>query len=170
MLNADKTLEAGSKIWVANVRQNDEIAGIAKLEVAKSTRQLRAYAADGKLVAAFPATVGSDERPAPSGTLTIEAVAEEPTYTVKPSNNLKGVDASEAFEIAPGPNNPVGIVWIDLSKDSYGIHGTPDPAEIGKTASHGCVRLTNWDARTLARSVQSGMTVHFIKEPHSVSD
>ncbi len=169
-LNADRALEAGSKIWVANVRADDDISGIAELEVAKSTKQLRAYDANGKMIAAFPATVGSDARPAPSGTLTIEAIAEDPTYTVKPSNDLTGVDASEAFDIPPGPNNPVGVVWIELAKDSYGIHGTPEPAKIGKTSSHGCVRLTNWDAKFLARSVESGLQVHFVEKPGSLSD
>jgi lipoprotein-anchoring transpeptidase ErfK/SrfK len=169
-LNKDRNNEAGSRILVANVRQDDTIPGIAKLEVVKSINQLRAYDEDGKLLAAFPATVGSQQRPAPSGELTIEAVAEDPTYTVKPSNNLTGVDASEAFDIAPGPNNPVGTIWIELSKDSYGIHGSPEPAEIGKTSSHGCVRLTNWDAETLARSVEANLPVHFVEEPGSSSN
>jgi lipoprotein-anchoring transpeptidase ErfK/SrfK len=64
----------------------------------------------------------------------------------------------------------VGTIWIELSKDSYGIHGTPEPAEIGKTSSHGCVRLTNWDAETLARSVEAGLPVHFVEEPGSASN
>lgn len=162
-LNAGRALKAGATILVSNLRQDEKIDGIAKLEVVKSIKQLRAYGRDGKLLAAFPATVGSEARPAPAGTLTIEAVAEEPTYTVKPSNNITGVDTTEAFEIAPGPNNPVGIVWIELSKESYGIHGTADPAKIGKTSSHGCVRLTNWDAKTLAYSVAQGIPVHFVE-------
>lgn len=169
-LNEGRTLEAGSSILVSNVRQDDDIPDIAKLEVAKSIKQVRAYAEDGKLLAAFPATVGSKERPAPSGELTIEVVADEPTYTVKPSNDISGVDASEAFDIAPGPNNPVGTTWIGLSKNSYGLHGTPEPAQIGKTSSHGCIRLTNWDAKKLARSVKSGLTVDFVEKPSSVSD
>jgi lipoprotein-anchoring transpeptidase ErfK/SrfK len=169
-LNKGRDIKAGSPVLVANIRQDDNISGIAKLEVIKSINQLRAYDEDGKLLAAFPATVGSEQRPAPSGELTIEAVAENPTYTVKPSNDIAGVKASEAFEIAPGPNNPVGTIWIELSKESYGIHGSPDPAEIGKTSSHGCVRLTNWDAETLARSVSADLPVHFVEEPGSASD
>lgn len=169
-LNAGKTLEPGSKIWVPNLAKERAIESVSKIEIAKDIKQLRVFDKNGKLLAAFPVTVGSDERPAPSGTLTIESVAENPPYTVKPSNNLKGVDSAEAFEIAPGPNNPVGVVWIALSKDSYGIHGTPEPAQIGKTTSHGCIRLTNWDAKTLASSVSAGTPVHFVKTPNSVSD
>jgi lipoprotein-anchoring transpeptidase ErfK/SrfK len=71
------------------------------------------------------------------------------------------VETTEKFKIAPGPNNPVGSVWIDLTAKTYGIHGTPDPANIGKTSSHGCVRLTNWDARALAKMVSKGTVVDF---------
>jgi lipoprotein-anchoring transpeptidase ErfK/SrfK len=167
-LNSGRPLEAGTRIVVANVRQEDRISGVAKLEVAKSIKQLRAFSKDGKLLAAFPATVGSESRPAPSGVLKIQAVAENPTYTVKPSNELKGVEATEAFDIAPGPNNPVGVIWIELSKESYGIHGTPEPAQIGKTSSHGCIRLTNWDAKLLAHSVKAGIPVHFVTKPSAI--
>jgi len=71
------------------------------------------------------------------------------------------VKKGKPIRVPPGPNNPIGVVWIDLNKDGYGIHGAPEPAKISKTASHGCVRLTNWDARELARMVQPGTPVRF---------
>jgi len=77
-------------------------------------------------------------------------VAEHPTYRYDPKFHFKGVKTQHLFTISPGHNNPVGMVWIDLSKPSYGIDGTPDPAKIGKTQSDGCIRLTNWDALDLA--------------------
>ena len=86
---------------------------------------------------------------------------ENPTYHYTPKLNFKGVKAKKPFDIAAGPNNPVGNTWIDLG-DGYGIHGTPDPAHIGKTESHGCVRLTNWDAQALAKMVRKGVKVDFI--------
>ncbi len=93
----------------------------------------------------------------------MKGVARNPTYTYNPEYKFEGVEADEPFTIAPGPNNPVGTVWIDLTKEGYGIHGTPEPSKIGKTASHGCVRLTNWDAARLAGLIEPGVPVEFIK-------
>ena len=155
--------KAGTKIMVANVKHEGDKQGRAtRVEVDKGLKQVRAFDGD-KLVAAFPATVGSESRPAPSGTLEVKGVAENPKYTYNPEYKFEGVKTDKAFTIAPGPNNPVGIVWIDLSKEGYGIHGTPDPAKIGKTASHGCVRLTNWDAQMLAKMVKPGVKVEFLE-------
>ena len=89
-------------------------------------------------------------------------VARNPSYTYNPDYKFKGVKSDKKFTIKPGPNNPVGAVWIDLTKESYGIHGTPEPAKVGKTYSHGCVRLTNWDAKDLAGMVEKGTKVAFL--------
>lgn len=159
--------KAGTSIMVANVADashDGQSSSLKRIEVDKAKKQVRAYGEDGKLIAMYPATVGSEERPAPSGTLEVKGVAENPTYTYDPKLNFKGVKADKPFEIAPGPNNPVGKIWIDLSKEGYGIHGTPDPADIGKTASHGCVRLTNWDAEALGHMVKPGIKVEFVGE------
>src|SRR5918997_35141 len=102
------------------------------------------------------------EKPAPSGEHKVRAIAENPEYTYNPEFKFKGVKADKKLTIKPGPNNPVGAVWIDLTLDTYGIHGTPEPRKVGKSYSHGCVRLTNWDARALARMVEKGTTVAFI--------
>ena len=140
----------------------DPLPVIARVEVDKSAAEVRGYDAAGKLVAAFPATVGSTERPAPSGTWAVKAVAPNPNYTYDPSRLTFGDASKGKFTIPPGPNNPVGSTWIDLTVATYGIHGTPDPMKVGKTASHGCVRLTNWDAAALGRAVKKGTPVVFV--------
>jgi lipoprotein-anchoring transpeptidase ErfK/SrfK len=86
------------------------------------------------------------------------------TYGLNPDYHFKGVKSRKPFTIKPGPNNPVGSVWINLSLKGYGIHGTPEPGKIGKTESHGCIRLTNWDANTLASMVENGAVVSFLSE------
>ena len=102
--------------------------------------------------------------PPPSAALAdgIRTVARNPTYRYNPEYEFKGVRSKEAFKIAPGPNNPVGLVWIGLPGEGYGIHGTPDPAKVGKTESHGCIRLTNWDALRLAEIVSRGTPVSIV--------
>src|SRR4029077_6097256 len=122
---------------------------------------VRVLAKDGALLASYPASVGSEEKPAPSGMLKVVRVGRNPTYTYDPEFKFRGVKANEKLHIAPGPNNPVGLVWIALNEKSYGIHGTPEPSKVGKTESHGCVRLTNWDALALAKLVRKGMPVEF---------
>jgi lipoprotein-anchoring transpeptidase ErfK/SrfK len=144
------------------------LPAVARVEVDKSADQVRAYDAVGKIVGTFPATVGSTERPAPSGTATVVAVASNPTYNYEPGRLTFGPKSLGRLSVAPGPNNPVGTTWISLSIETYGIHGTPDPELVGKTASHGCVRLTNWDAAALGKAVKKGTPVEFVGEtqPH----
>ncbi|HET9160767.1 MAG TPA: L,D-transpeptidase, partial [Caulobacteraceae bacterium] len=101
-----------------------------------------------------------DEMQTPDGVLKVSGVSKHPTYTFDPARlSYKG--PSQKTVVKPGPNNPVGVVWIALSKPTYGIHGAPDPALIGKRSSHGCVRLTNWDALELAAAVKPGVVVKF---------
>jgi lipoprotein-anchoring transpeptidase ErfK/SrfK len=152
---------AGTKIMVPNIARKPSQAKVAKVVVDKTARTVRTLDGDGKLISFYPASVGSEERPAPSGTLPIRSVAENPTYHYTPKLNFKGVKTKKPFDIAPGPNNPVGNTWIDLG-DGFGIHGTPEPRNIGKTESHGCVRLTNWDAQALGKMVHRGVKVEFI--------
>src|SRR6478735_3179424 len=159
---ADVSFEtAGTKIVVPNVARKPSEAKVEKVVVDKSALTVRALDGNGKLISFYPASVGSEERPAPNGTLPIRSVAENPTYTYRPKLKFKGVKATKPFTIAPGPNNPVGNTWIDLG-DGFGIHGTPEPQNIGKTESHGCVRLTNWDAEALGKMVRKGIKVEFI--------
>lgn len=159
--NADFT-KAGATILVANPGDGALPAKVARVEVDKSEREVRAYGADDALLAVYPATVGSTDRPAPSGEWAVNVVAPDPTWTYDPSRLTFGKKADGKQTIAAGPNNPVGAVWIDLTKDTYGIHGTPDPAKVGKAESHGCVRLTNWDAVALSKAVEKGTKVVFV--------
>lgn len=162
-LNRGRPLDrAGSTIVVPNVRDARADDAVARVEVDKALKAVRAFGADGRLVAFYPATIGSKEKPAPSGTFRIRNVTRHPIYYYDPKFHFKGVKTDRPFTIRPGPNNPVGVVWIDLSKPSYGIHGTPDPTKIGKTQSHGCIRLTNWDALDLAGRVRKGVEVAFL--------
>jgi len=164
-LNRGKALDkAGTAILVANVNVKPVSLGAkaVKLEVDKGNGVVRVLANDGTLLAAYPASVGSEEKPAPSGTLKVVRIAHNPTYTYDPAFKFRGVKADEKLHVAAGPNNPVGSVWIALNEKSYGIHGTSEPSRVGKVDSHGCVRLTNWDAQALAKMVRKGTVVVFI--------
>ncbi len=144
---------------------------VTRIIVDKQTRRVAAYDASGKLIADYPATVGSDQMPSPSGTHTVDAVALNPTYHYNPRINRQQGTNDKALVLPPGPNGPVGTVWIDLSKPTYGIHGTSTPSRLFKNQSSGCVRLTNWDAAELAGMVQSGVTsVEFLDPGISIAD
>ena len=152
--------KAGQTIVVAAVAQTELTGDVAHIVVDKAERSVRVYDAADKLLAFYPATIGSSARPAPSGELTVVGVAPEPNYTYDP-DRVSYDRGDRKVIVPPGPNNPVGSVWIDLSRDTYGIHGTPDPSKVGKTFSSGCVRLTNWDAEQLASKVKPGVRVTF---------
>lgn len=156
--------KAGTTIVVPDVGSPKSDQKVRRIEVDKGAKAVRAFAEDGALIAYYPATIGSESTPTPEGTHQVTAVAKNPTYTYRPElYQFKGVEAKKAFTIKPGPNNPVGTVWIDLTKETYGIHGTPDPEKVGKTSSHGCVRLTNWDVEELAGMVSKGVSVEFVQ-------
>lgn len=140
----------------------DREGKVARIEADKAARQLRAYDAEGRLIVAYPATIGSERNPSPAGTHLVQAVAPMPNYTYNPDVNFQQGDNTETLIIPPGPNGPVGSMWIDLTEPTFGIHGTPEPSKIDKTQSHGCVRLTNWDAGELAKMVEPGVPVDFI--------
>ncbi len=150
----------GTEITVIVAGNNKLGAKVDRIEVDKATSSVRAYSGDGALVATYPATVGSSTFPSPDGSMEVTAIAAAPTYHFSPEGRDWGPD--KKLTIAAGPNNPVGGTWIDLSKEGYGIHGTPEPKLIGKTSSHGCVRLTNWDAEELSEAVSKGTTVEFV--------
>lgn len=152
--------KAGQTLVVAAVAQTDLAGDVAHIVVDKAERSVRVYDAADRLLAFYPATIGSSARPAPSGELTVVGVAPEPNYTYDP-DRVSYDRGDRKVIVPPGPNNPVGSVWIDLSRDTYGIHGTPDPSKVGKTFSSGCVRLTNWDAEQLASKVKPGVRVTF---------
>jgi lipoprotein-anchoring transpeptidase ErfK/SrfK len=152
--------QPGSVIRVPNLSKAKR-AKVNSIIADKARKQVRGYDARGSLVVAYPATIGSSDTPSPSGTVQVKRIAINPNYTYNPRINFKQGNNEQILTIPPGPNGPVGTVWIALSKPTYGIHGTPDPSRIGKTSSHGCVRLTNWDAEELAKLVKSGVVVQF---------
>ena len=167
-LNPGRRLAAGQRIIVANVDEAKPTDTVARIVVDKKDHDVEALAVDGRLLAYYPASIGSDEKPAPTGDYTITRIAHDPDYTYLPKYHFKGVSAKKPFTIAPGPNNPVGLVWMDLSAEGgYGIHGTPNPDTVGKTQSHGCIRLTNWDALNLAAMAQKDTPVSFGDVPGS---
>lgn len=135
---------------------------VARLVADKSRKQVLAYDAEDRLIAAYPATIGSADTPSPTGIHAVSRVAFDPNYTYNPKLNFKQGNNDTILTIPPGPNGPVGSIWIALDKPTYGVHGTPEPSKIGKTSSHGCVRLTNWDAQELAKLVKPGVTVEFV--------
>jgi lipoprotein-anchoring transpeptidase ErfK/SrfK len=162
-LNPEARFEqAGESLVLPNVAGNRLGEKIAHIIVDKSAQTVSAFDSKNNLVAFFPATVGSDEKPAPSGRLKVTVVKKNPTYHYNPKYHFKGVKTDKPFTIKSGPNNPVGLAWIGLTGEGYGIHGTPDPDKVSKTASHGCVRLTNWDAVQLALSVRKCIPVDFV--------
>jgi lipoprotein-anchoring transpeptidase ErfK/SrfK len=158
----------GQTLLVVAPRAGPSDMRVARIEVDKSDDEVRAFGSDGKLLAFYPATVGSTERPAPSGVFAVTSVAPNPAYFYDPARLTFAPEGAKGkLRIAPGPNNPVGSTWIALSIPTYGIHGSPDPTLIGKRQSHGCVRLTNWDAAELGKSVKKGVVVAFIGQDKS---
>ncbi|UFX45693.1 L,D-transpeptidase [Bradyrhizobium sp. 41S5] len=134
----------------------------AKVEVDKKRQVVRRFDKSNALIGFYPATVGSEEKPSPTGTLKVTEIDANPAYRYNPAYHFKGVHSRKPFIIKPGPNNPVGSMWIHLSGDGYGIHGTPFPGKVSKSESHGCVRLTNWDAERVAERVSKGTPVKVV--------
>ena len=162
--------EAGQTIAVANTLPKETSAQpkhtkpmMTRVEVDKEAQTVKVLGNSGELIAFFPASVGSDEKPTPSGVLKVTSIDARPNYRYNPDYKFKGVKSKEAFTIKPGPNNPAGSHWIGLSSESYGIHGTPNPSKVSKSESHGCVRLTNWDVDKLAKLLKKGTEVAFIE-------
>jgi lipoprotein-anchoring transpeptidase ErfK/SrfK len=157
-LNPGKSFtRAGEAIQVPNVHTGAPAGKAAKVVVDESDGSVNAIDAQGTLIASYPATMGSEHDPLPIGDWKINGVTKDPPFNYNPDLFWDAKAKDTKAKLAPGPNNPVGVVWIDLSKEHYGIHGTPVPSTIGKTESHGCIRLTNWDARELADMVSPGI-------------
>jgi lipoprotein-anchoring transpeptidase ErfK/SrfK len=132
-----------------------------KVVVDKSDGVLRVFGEGDKLIAQFPATMGSEHDPLPIGTWKIQGVSPLPPFHYNPDLFWDAKSTDEKQLLKPGPNGPVGVVWLDLNKEHYGIHGTSHPETIGRTESHGCIRLTNWDAARLALMVKPGTPAIF---------
>lgn len=142
-----------------NVQAVNPIA--KRLVVDKSEAALKVYGEDDRLIAQFPATMGSQHDPLPIGTWKVMLVDTNPDFHYNPDLFWDAKSSDKKTLLPAGPNGPVGVVWIDINKPHYGIHGTPEPQLIGRTESHGCIRLTNWDAARLALMVKPGMEAKF---------
>jgi lipoprotein-anchoring transpeptidase ErfK/SrfK len=158
-LNPGKKLDrAGVVIQVPNVARPplEKTAGMT-IRVSRNEGAVEVVDQTGVVVVRYPATTGSEHDPLPLGNWKINGVAWNPPYNYNPALFWDAAATEVKAKLPPGPNSPVGVVWIDLSKPHYGIHGTPVPSAIGKSSSHGCIRLTNWDATELAKMVRPGM-------------
>jgi lipoprotein-anchoring transpeptidase ErfK/SrfK len=162
-LNPRRTFQkAGEELMVPNVR--DPIMGTAaRVIVSKHDSTVQVFDVNGKLMAQYPCTTGSEHDPLPIGEWKVTGVYKNPKFHYNPKLFWDAKAKDGPATIAPGPRNPVGLVWIDLSKEHYGIHGTPGPGQIGHTESHGCIRLTNWDALELAGMVTKGTPVSLVE-------
>jgi lipoprotein-anchoring transpeptidase ErfK/SrfK len=156
-LNPNATFAAGEAIQVPNVTRPAIAGTAAKVVVDQSDRAVLVLDAAGKTLARYPATMGSQHDPLPVGEWKINGKSDAPVFNYNPDLFWDADVTHSKAKIAAGPNNPVGLVWIDLSKEHYGIHGTPRPDTVGKTQSHGCIRLTNWDAVELGGLIKAGM-------------
>ena len=168
-LNPGLTIAAGREIKVPAVQPFDDEARPAadpqaadlSIVVARDESALRVSRADGTLVFFAPVTTGSEHDPLPLGQWKVTSVTWRPVFHYNPDLFWDAKPGDAKSTIKPGPNNPVGVVWIGLDLEHYGLHGTPEPGRVGRTASHGCVRLTNWDAARLAALVKPGTPVLF---------
>ena len=161
-LNPEAGFVAGETIMVADTGADLE-ATVARIEIRKGERRAVAFDDSGAMIASYPVAIGSQETPSPEGTVEVTAVAMDPTYSYRPDVNFEADGVDEALTLPPGPNGPVGSVWIDLSEPTYGLHGTDTPAKLFENDSHGCVRFSNWDVAELAHMVSAGVMVEFIE-------
>jgi len=166
-LNPDfdfSSAKAGDRIWVPNVR--DEVTqprpDIARVVVSIKGNTFNAFDAQGNLVFHAPTTLGNKYDPSPRETVTVKKIAHDPHFHYQPKLFHEVPDDEPEANLNPGPNSPVGVVWIALSKPHFGVHGTSDPDSIGYASSHGCVRLTNWDAKEVANRISEGVQIEFL--------
>ena len=163
-LNAGVDLSAvaaGTQLWVPDVRRPAKAGAVGRLVVYKRGGFLQGLDSTGRVLFHFPSTLGNQYDPSPTGNFRIERVARDPEFHYNPKLYAEVPDWKEDAMLAPGPNSPVGVVWLALNEPHYGIHGTAEPETIGYANSHGCIRLTNWDAAWLADHVKPGTQVVF---------
>lgn len=156
------TLKPGDVVVIPHAVNIKPVGDAARIEVDFASKMVKAFDASNKLIGLFHCSIAKETRNRPEGPCKVATISKNPNYTFKPESwpEVKGVDRN--LEIPPGARNPVGLCWIGLDKKGYGIHGTPEPELIGKTGSHGCIRLTNWDVLRLAEMVKVGTDVKFV--------
>ncbi|HEX7831166.1 MAG TPA: L,D-transpeptidase family protein [Thermoanaerobaculia bacterium] len=158
------SIDAGAKLWAPNVRavRAAGTTDIARVVVSIRGNTFNAFDAAGNLIFHAPTTLGSKYDPSPNETTEVKSVTLDPHFHYQPTLFHEVPDSDPEANLNPGPNSPVGVVWIALSKPHFGIHGTSDPESIGYASSHGCVRLANWDAREVAQRISKGVQVEFL--------
>ena len=166
-LNPSAQFTTGEQVMVPNVQmisaaEGKPVPGIS-IRVSKQHSTLIAIDAGGAILMFAPVTSGSEHDPLPIGRWTVTAVVRNPTFNYNPDLFWDAEPTHAKAKLPPGPNNPVGVAWIDINRPHYGIHGTPEPGSVGHTSSHGCVRLTNWDVLKLAAMVGKGTRVEFVE-------
>lgn len=166
-LNAEvkfSELEAGDRIWVPNVREplTQDQPSIARVVVSIRGNTFNAFDAQGNLIFHAPTTLGSKYDPSPNETVEVKKIVHDPHFHYQPKLFHEVPDHEPEANLNPGPNSPVGVVWVALSKPHFGVHGTSDPDSIGYASSHGCVRLTNWDAKEVAHRLTPGVKIEFL--------
>jgi lipoprotein-anchoring transpeptidase ErfK/SrfK len=167
LLNPDvkiNSLEAGATINVPNVRPpfTQDQPDIAKVVISIAGNSYNGFDANGNLIFHGPTTLGAGYDPSPDETVHVVKIVPMPHFHYDPTLYHEVPDSNPDAHMNPGPNSPVGVVWMALSKQHYGMHGTPDPDSIGYASSHGCVRLTNWDAQEVSHRIREGMPVSFV--------
>jgi len=167
VLNPDadfSSLRAGDTVWAPNVREplDADRPDIARAVISIRGNTFNAFDAAGNLIFHSPTTLGSKYDPSPRETVDVKNITFDPHFHYQPTLFHEVPDTDPEANLPPGPNSPVGVVWIALSKPHFGIHGTSDPESIGYASSHGCVRLTNWDARDVAHRMKPGVVVEFV--------
>jgi lipoprotein-anchoring transpeptidase ErfK/SrfK len=156
-------LKSGEAVTLPNVRAAERPPVASAVEVDLGAKTVSATDAAGRVVAAFHCSVAKDPARFPRGSAKIAAIAHNPDYTFDPRMWPEVKDVRRKLTIPPGPRNPVGLCWIGMNLPGYGIHGTPAPELIGKTGSHGCIRLANWDVLRLSEMVRIGTPVRFLR-------
>ena len=157
-LNQGRTMQAGQAIVVTDVGRAATMPKAASLRIDKSDQMLYMLGADGRVMGAFPVTIGGQEFPLPEGTLQISAHAKNPDFSYNPEL-LRNPKTDRKVKLPPGPNSPVGVMWLALNKEHLGIHGTAEPSQMSRAESSGCVRLTNWDVVRLSTVADKGISV-----------
>jgi len=157
------SLAAGTQLSVPNVVAAPAASAspVTKLVISRKNFWTHGVDASGRVVWHAPSTLGAGYDPSPTGDFKITRIAQDPTFHYQPKLFAEVPDSRAEANLPAGPNSPVGVVWMALSKPHYGIHGTSSPETIGYANSHGCVRLTNWDARELSTAIRAGTAVEF---------
>ena len=160
-LNQGRKLEAGKAITVPNVAASTAPLKATSIRIDKSEHVLYVLNASDQLLAGFPISIGNEKNdPLPLGMMAIKNEVKNPSFTYDPSILKNAPKDAQKIDIAPGPNNPVGSIWLGLTKPHWGIHGTPNPATVGHSETNGCIHLTNWDAERLSTLAKAGFKVN----------